>query len=89
MKACRFLVNGRVQGVGFRYFVQSSARQIGVAGWTRNLRDGRVEVYAMGTPEQLNELGGLLWKGSTMSEVEGVEEQEAEPGTDKGFRIVH
>ena len=87
--AKRYLVSGRVQGVGFRWFVEKAANGLGVRGWTRNLDDGRVEVYAIGTREQLDELSGYLWKGSAMSEVRGVEEQEAVLEKHSGFRIQH
>jgi len=49
----RFIVNGRVQGVGYRLFVQRAARQHRVAGFVRNLPDGTVEVEAQATPERL------------------------------------
>ena len=75
--ARRYFVRGRVQGVGYRYFAQHAAAQAGVTGFTRNLDDGRVEVYAVGTPEQLSVLSGFLWKGPPFSDVRGVEEQEA------------
>jgi acylphosphatase len=75
--AKRYLVRGRVQGVGFRYFVQRVARQLGLTGYTRNLDDGQVEVYAVGPPEKLSELAGFLWKGPAFADVRGVEEQEA------------
>jgi acylphosphatase len=83
------LVRGRVQGVGFRWFVQKAASSLGVNGYTRNLDDGRVEVYAVGSPEQLNELAGLLWKGPRMSDVRGVDEEEAALEKVSGFRIAH
>ena len=51
--AKRYFIRGRVQGVGFRYFAQRAAAELGVTGYTRNLDDGRVEVYAVGTPDQL------------------------------------
>jgi acylphosphatase len=75
--AKRYLIRGRVQGVGFRYFAQCAAEELHMKGYTRNLDDGRVEVYAVGTPEQLSELAGRLWKGPRFSDVHGVEEQEA------------
>ena len=75
--ARRYFIRGRVQGVGFRYFAQRAAAQLGVRGYARNLDDGRVEVYAVGTAEQLSELAGLLWTGPRFSSVRGVEEQEA------------
>jgi len=85
--ARRYFVQGRVQGVGFRWFVQRNASDLGVTGYARNLDDGRVEVYAVGTPEQLNELNGLLWKGPRMSDVRSVDEQEASPEKLSDFRI--
>lgn len=76
-EARRWFVSGRVQGVGFRYFVEKTATSIGLRGWVRNEDDGRVQVYAVGTKEELNELAAALYRGPRMSEVRGVEEQEA------------
>jgi acylphosphatase len=70
-------VSGRVQGVGFRWFVEKNATSIGLRGWVRNEDDGRVQVYALGTADQLNQLAGLLHQGPRMADVRGVEEQEA------------
>jgi acylphosphatase len=75
--ARRWLVHGRVQGVGFRYFVERSAQELGLTGYARNLDDGRVEVYAVGPPEKINQLAGLLRIGPRWADVRGVEEQEA------------
>jgi len=66
-----------VQGVGFRWFVQKSATEIGLRGWVRNEDDGRVHVYATGTMEQLRRLAALLYQGPRMASVRTVEEQEA------------
>ncbi len=66
-----------MQGVGFRWFVQKNASEIGVRGWVRNEDDGRVQVYAIGTAVQLQELAALLYQGPRMAEVRGVEDQEA------------
>jgi acylphosphatase len=71
--------------VGFRYFVEQSAQSLGVRGWVRNVDDGSVEVYAVGTPAQLSELAGLLWKGPRWAEVRGVEEVEAAVEEHVGF----
>ena len=71
-------MTGRVQGVGFRAFVECAARDIGVTGWVRNLDDGRVEAYAVGAPEQLDELAAHLHQGPRLSEVRGLEQIEAE-----------
>ena len=89
MKARRYIVRGRVQGVGFRWFVQQSADSLGVKGYTRNLDDGSVEVYALGSAEQLSDLSGLLRKGPRMADVRGVDEEEAAVERVSGFRITH
>ena len=77
LSAKRYFIRGRVQGVGFRYFAQRAAAELGVSGYTRNLDDGRVEVYAVGTPDRLADLAGRLWTGPRFADVRGVEEQEA------------
>ena len=87
MQAKRFFVRGRVQGVGFRWFVQRSADELGVKGYARNLADGRVEVYAVGPAGKLKELSGLLWTGPRLAEVRGVDEEEAEIKAIRSFRI--
>jgi acylphosphatase len=85
--AKRYFIRGRVQGVGFRYFVQRAAARINVSGYTRNLDDGRVEVYAIGTRDQLSELAGMLWKGPHFADVRGVDEQEADVQQYDTFQI--
>ena len=85
--ARRYFVRGRVQGVGFRYFVEHLAWDLDINGYARNLDDGRVEVYAVGTAERLAELAGRLWRGPRMAEVRGVEELEAAVERWNGFRI--
>src|ERR1035437_9155641 len=61
ISARRWIVGGRVQGVGFRYFAQRAAAGLGLTGYARNLDDGRVEVYAAGPEEKLSQLGGLVY----------------------------
>jgi acylphosphatase len=73
---CHYLVKGRVQGVGFRWFVQREASEIGLRGWVRNTDDGDVEVVAAGDPEDLLELKQALQKGSRGSRVDAVIEHE-------------
>jgi len=65
-------VTGRVQGVGFRYYVLGEAAHIGLTGWVRNRRDGSVEVIAEGEQEQLELLAQALKRGSSSSLVEDV-----------------
>lgn len=85
--ARRYFVRGRVQGVGYRDFVQRTAHRLNLKGFARNLEDGRVEVYALGTPALLSELAGFLHKGPMLSDVRGVDEMEAAPEQCEGFRI--
>jgi acylphosphatase len=86
-EARRWLVSGRVQGVGFRAFVQYNANQLGMRGWVRNEDDGRVQVYAIGTAGQLHRLAALLYQGPRFAEVRGVEEQEAPMQQLNSFRL--
>lgn len=77
-EARRFLVRGRVQGVGFRWFVEREANILGIAGWVRNNFDGTVEVLAVGTREQLARMRSRLQEGPRAARVDEVEESEAE-----------
>jgi acylphosphatase len=77
IEARRFLVRGRVQGVGFRWFVEREAHILGIAGWVRNNVDGSVEVLAQGTRDQLSGLGSRLRQGPRAARVDAVEESEA------------
>ena len=71
-----FLIRGRVQGVGFRWFVHREASELGLRGWVRNTDEGHVEIVAMGTQEDLAELKTALHKGSRGSRVDAVLEHE-------------
>ena len=79
VQARRFLIRGRVQGVGFRWFVEREAHILGIAGWVCNNPDGSVEVLAMGTREQLAGLRSRLQEGPRAARVDDVEQSEAEP----------
>jgi acylphosphatase len=70
------IVKGRVQGVGFRWYVVDEARRLGLAGWVRNNRDGSVELCAGGAPEALRSLESHVRKGPTGSRVSDVEHVE-------------
>ncbi len=65
-----------MQGVGFRFFAERTAAELGVSGYVRNLADGRVEVYAIGEPEQIDELSRRLKRGPRLAEVTGVDSRE-------------
>ena len=70
-------MRGRVQGVGFRWFVEREANMLGIAGWVRNNHDGSVEVLAMGTRDQLLGLRSRLQQGPRAARVDDVQETEA------------
>jgi acylphosphatase len=77
--ARRFLVRGRVQGVGFRWFVEREAHILKIVGWVRNNPDASVEVLAIGTRDQLSGLRSRLQEGPRAARVDDVEEFDAEP----------
>ena len=85
--AARYVISGRVQGVGFRYFTQRAAREAGMTGWVRNRDDGSVEVHANGTPRQLAELEAILRKGPAGADVRSFEVTEAPVLELSGFHI--
>ena len=83
-----FIVNGRVQGVGFRYFVLREAQALGLSGWVRNLPDGRVEILAHGELDIVNALEGRLWEGPPHARVSAVESRDAEAPAYAEFRVL-
>jgi acylphosphatase len=83
----RYVVSGRVQGVGFRWFVEREAAQLGLTGWVRNRDDGDVEVMATGPSEQLNALRQKLQQGPRASRVDHVGESRASLLEAPSFRI--
>jgi acylphosphatase len=86
--ARRFLVSGRVQGVGFRYFTQDIASREGVTGFVRNLPDGRVEAVAEGDEASLERLERALWRGPSHARVEQVDVDSLPPtGQYLDFRV--
>lgn len=87
MRAVHYLVSGRVQGVGFRYFVLRQAQALGVRGWVRNLRDGRVEVLAAGEEGALAAFEGRLWSGPPNAHVVDVNSRKAEVPADGDFLV--
>jgi acylphosphatase len=84
--AARFLVRGRVQGVGFRWWT-CRARALGLSGSVRNLPDGRVEVIGSGRPADLATLRADLGQGPPGASVEHVQEEDVVPPTGSEFRI--
>jgi acylphosphatase len=88
VQAKRYIVRGRVQGVGFRWFVEREAHILGIAGWVRNNHDGSVEVLAQGTRDQLAGLHSRLRDGPRAARVDAVEVSDAAPAERlSSFRI--
>ncbi|MGH9494644.1 MAG: acylphosphatase [Candidatus Sulfotelmatobacter sp.] len=88
IEAKRYLVRGRVQGVGFRWFVEREAYLLGVGGWVRNNHDGSVEILAQGSRDQLSGLHSRLREGPRAARVDSVEVSEAPLAAEvSSFRI--
>ena len=85
--ARRWYISGRVQGVGYRYFVEHTATALNLTGYAENLPDGRVEVYAAGPVTALDELAGHLRRGPRYSDVRHVDEEEAEISNHGSFHV--
>jgi acylphosphatase len=88
MNCCRhFLVSGQVQGVFFRATTEAAARRLGLTGWVRNLRDGRVELVACGDEARLKELEQWLWQGPPRARVEQVVSNDIEQQSFRDFEV--
>jgi len=82
-----FIIRGRVQGVGFRWFVHREAAELGLRGWVRNNDAGEVEVLAAGDADPLSELRTELHKGSRGSRVDAVIEHELAESEVEGLEV--
>ena len=81
---------GRVQGVGFRYFVQQNARELRVTGWVKNMEDGSVTMELQGTQEMIDEMEERIRKGNYFIQVKNLEFESREPvEKEKIFDIRH
>jgi acylphosphatase len=86
--ARRYLISGRVQGVGYRAFAQRAGRELGLRGWVRNLPDGGVEAHAVGPAPALEDFEARLRVGPRMAEVRSVEVAEAKADAKiEGFHV--
>ena len=85
--ARRYIVRGIVQGVGFRYFVQQVAVELGVSGYVRNRDDGSVEVYSVANEQLQARLAAYLRTGPRWAEVRHLDQQEAAMLKYEGFRV--
>jgi acylphosphatase len=75
-QARRYVVTGRVQGVGFRFFTENWANRLGISGYVKNCADGTVEAYAVGDAAALDEFKAALAEGPRSARVDGVREFE-------------
>jgi acylphosphatase len=85
--AARYVVQGRVQGVGYRYFVLRHAEELGIAGYAKNQADGTVEVVAEGADEALKQLEQRLNEGPSFAHVSGVEREAIAERGASGFHV--
>lgn len=89
-KAVRYFARaeGRVQGVGFRFFVQQTALQLGLCGWVRNMDDGSVTMEVQGELEAVDAFWREIWRGNNFVRVSGLESEEREAvPNEQGFDI--
>jgi acylphosphatase len=88
MKTLRhYVITGRVQGVGFRFYMQRKARELGVAGWVRNRRDGSVEAMAQGETDAVEAMTAWARRGPPSAVVSGVKIADGE-GDYSGFEVL-
>lgn len=85
--ALHVMVEGRVQGVGFRAYVEREAKGRGLTGWVRNRSDGRVEAVFMGGGEDVQSMVAACHRGPRMSLVRNVTSEPCPPGDWRGFEV--
>ena len=89
MRAHRYRVKGRVQGVGFRYFTYRVARSLAIKGWARNLGNGDVEIHAEGDPTSVSEFQSRIESGPPLARVSEIEVESATAEDAEDFSIRH
>ncbi len=87
MRNVRIVVTGRVQGVGYRAFVEAEARARGLSGWVRNLRDGSVEALLSGPAEAVDDMLAAMRRGPPAARVERLDVAPDEAPATPGFAI--
>ena len=85
MKSVHARITGRVQGVGFRAWMEQTAEQLGVRGWVRNRRDGSVEAVIAGDTSKVDEMLTMCWQGPPAAKVDGVSVDDTQAPAGKGF----
>ena len=84
-----YRLRGRVQGVGFRWWAQRTARSLGLRGWVRNCADGTVEIVLAGAKDAVGEMVSRLREGPGSAQVRSLEEMGAPDSVPSGFEIAH
>lgn len=87
MLARHLFVSGRVQGVGFRWSTAAEGERLGLAGWVRNLADGRVEAWCEGEDAAVEAFVAWCRRGPTGARVAELDVREGQPRGERGFRI--
>ena len=82
----RLVIRGRVQGVGFRYWMTREAGKRGLSGWVRNLPDGSVEALVSGPDATIQDIIEACRRGPRLAHVESVEQSPAEAPAQSGFQ---
>jgi acylphosphatase len=82
----RLVIRGRVQGVGFRYWMTREAEKRGLSGWVRNLPDGTVEALVSGPDAAIQDIIDVCRRGPRLAHVESVEQSLAEAPAQSGFQ---
>ena len=85
MVSKRLLISGRVQGVYYRHWTETTARSLGLTGWVRNLRDGDVEIHVTGSEDKVEELIRRCWEGPPAAAVTDIRVEEIETEDVPGF----
>jgi acylphosphatase len=86
--ARRYVITGRVQGVGYRFFALDAGRREGLLGHVRNLADGRVEVEAEGDAEALTRFEAALWRGPSRARIDAIAVDELTPSGRPGPFVI-
>ena len=88
VRTVRVRIDGRVQGVGYRYWAEEAAGELGLAGWVRNRRDGSVEVLLSGAPENVAEMLDRCREGPRAAKVTAVTVLEEGGAAPRGFDVL-
>lgn len=86
-RAVKLTISGKVQGVGFRFFVKENAQSLGIKGYVKNLPDGEVEAFFQGSKENVNKMIEMCKKGPLTAEVEDIKVEEKEPQNYENFKV--